>query len=373
MDSQFFHSVWSWLLAHTWALALALAAAAFVAAWLVDLIFTRVLKGLAMHTKTILDDQIIARLHRPIWASILAGAAMIALEVFMHEHPWKGTLVNLMLTILVVIWALALIQISRVIFRSLRERHRGDPTLGQLWPLLDNLILVLLIVAGGYWVFKIWQINVTPLLASAGIVTAAVALASKDTLANLLGGVSVFLDKPYRLGDYIISGGGERGQVVDIGIRSTRILTRDDVLISIPNSEMANTKIINESGQVPRFRVRVSVGVGFESDLDLVEEVLLQACEEISEILPSPKPRVRFREIGESTLNYQLLAWVHNPGDRGRIVHLLNTKIVKLCRQAGIDLAFPQRVISFRPGQESQVRVWLEREQEKRDRKDGGG
>ena len=121
--------------------------------------------------------------------------------------------------------------------------------------------------------------NVTPLLASAGIVTAAVALASKDTLANFFGGVSIFVDRPYRLRDYIILESGERGEVVNIGIRSTRILTRDDVLITVPNAVLANSKIINQSGQVPRYRIRAKVGVGYGSDVDKVEEVLLTACE----------------------------------------------------------------------------------------------
>jgi MscS family membrane protein len=74
-----------------------------------------------------------------------------------------------------------------------------------------------------------------------------VALAAKETLSNFFGGVSVFLDQPFRTGDYIILDSGERGEVVDIGLRSTRILTRDDVQITIPNAIIANTKVINES------------------------------------------------------------------------------------------------------------------------------
>ena len=155
------------------------------------------------------------------------------------------------------------------------------------------------------------------------------------------------MDHPYRLGDYIVLSSGERGEVVDIGIRSTRILTRDDVLITVPNSIMSTTTIINESGRVPRFRVRVSVGVGYDSDPDQVEQVLLAVCADLPEILPSPKPRVRFREFGDSSLNYQLLAWIHDPGDRGRVIHELNTRILKAFREAGIEIPFPQRVISY--------------------------
>jgi small-conductance mechanosensitive channel len=340
---------WGWLLTHPWVMGLVLAAAAVVAAFLVDLLCTRVFKTITSLTKSTMDDEILAHLHGPIKISVLLGAALVALAILLAEHPWKGHLINLAYTVLIVMWTIYLIKISRTIFTTLKKRYLREAAPRQLLPLLDNLIIMLLLVHGGYWLLKIWNINVTPLLASAGIATAALALASKDTLANLFGGVSVLVDHPYRLGDYIVLSSGERGEVVDIGIRSTRILTRDDVLITVPNSVMSTTTIINESGRVPRFRLRVTVGVGYDSDPDLVEEILLKACGEINEILPSPKARVRFREFGDSSLVYQLLAWIHDPGDRGRVIHELNTKILKMFREAGIEIPFPQRVISYHP------------------------
>ena len=155
------------------------------------------------------------------------------------------------------------------------------------------------------------------------------------------------MDRPYRLGDYIILSSGERGEVVDIGVRSTRILTRDDVLITVPNAAMANAMIINESGQVPRFRVRATVGVGYDSDLDQVEAELLACLTDIPEILRDPPPRVRFREFGDSALTFQLLAWIRHPADRGRVLHLINRNIHKRLRAAGIDIPYPQRVLTM--------------------------
>jgi len=338
---------WRWLAAHPWLLGVVLAAGAVLVALIVDILFTKGFKAVAAWSKTTLDDKILAHLHGPIRTSVLLLASLVALDLLLAEHPMKGRLINLIYSALIVMWTIYLIKVSRTVFNAIKERHRAQTSVRQLLPLLDNLVILLLLVHGGYWILKIWHINVTPLLASAGIVTAALALASKDTLANLFGGVSVMVDNPYRLGDYIVLSSGERGEVVDIGIRSTRILTRDDVLITVPNSIMSTTTIINESGRVPRFRVRISVGVGYDSDPDQVEEVLLKACEEVSEILTSPKPRVRFREFGDSSLNYQLLFWIHDPGDRGRLVHMINTKILKMFRQEGIEIPFPQRVLSY--------------------------
>jgi MscS family membrane protein len=170
-----------------------------------------------------------------------------------------------------------------------------------------------------------------------------VALAAKETLSNFFGGVTVLLDQPYRVGDYIILDSGERGEVAEIGLRSTRILTRDDVQISIPNSIITNTKVINESAPEPRFRVRIKVGVAYGTDVDQVEEVLLTVARDNALVVPEPEPRVRFRTFGDSSLDFELLCWAHRPHDKGRIIHQLNRATYKAFEQAGIVIPFPQR------------------------------
>ena len=190
---------------------------------------------------------------------------------------------------------------------------------------------------------SVWEINITPLLASAGIAGVAVALAAKETLSNFFGGVTVLLDQPYKVGDYIVLDSGERGEVVEVGLRSTRILTRDDVQISIPNSIITNTKVINESAPEPRFRVRIKVGVAYGTDVDQVEEVLLSVARDNPLVVTKPEARVRFRTFGDSSLDFELLCWAHRPHDKGRITHQLNRAIYKAFEQAGIVIPFPQR------------------------------
>jgi MscS family membrane protein len=200
------------------------------------------------------------------------------------------------------------------------------------------------VLVGAIFLFlSFWKINITPLLASAGIAGVAVALAAKETLSNFFGGVTVLLDQPYRVGDYIILDSGERGEVAEIGLRSTRIVTRDDVQVSIPNSVITNTKVINESAPVPRFRVRIKVGVAYGTDVDQVEEVLLSVAGDNPLVVTKPEPRVRFRIFGDSSLNFELLCWAHRPHDKGRIIHQLNRAIYKAFDQAGIVIPFPQR------------------------------
>lgn len=342
---DYFNEAWDWLNQHPYVLGAIMMVTAIILAKIADVVFTRIIRIVAHRTKTTLDDDIINQLHRPVqWSVILAGA-LFTLRMFIDDDHIADRASKAIYSLLIILWTIVGIRLSRTIFRALIRRKMGDTALISALPLLDNLVVVVLLAHGAFWLLDLWHINVTPLLASAGIVTAAVALASKDTLANFFGGVSIFMDRPYRLGDYVILDSGERGEVVNIGVRSTRILTRDDVLITVPNAVMSMSKIINESGQVPRYRVRADVGVSYDADPEQVEQVLMDSLEGLHEILPSPKPRVRFRKFGDSALEFQVLAWVHDPADRGRLLHEINKNIYKKLGEAGIEIPFPQRVL----------------------------
>jgi MscS family membrane protein len=150
-------------------------------------------------------------------------------------------------------------------------------------------------------------IPVNAVFASAGIAGFAVAMAAKDSLSNLFGGVTIFLDRPFRTGDYIVLDNNERGEVMQIGLRSTRIKTRDDIMITIPNSIITNTKIINQSSPEPMFRVRIKIGVAYGSDIKQVETILIGLVRSNPLAAQDPKPRVRFRTFGDSALEFELL------------------------------------------------------------------
>mgnify|MGYP002332389765 FL=1 len=195
-----------------------------------------------------------------------------------------------------------------------------------------------------YAVFLVWNIDLTAWIASAGILGLAISFAAKDTLANIVSGVFIMADAPYKLGDFIVLDSGERGVVRSIGIRSTRLLTRDDVEITVPNSIMGNTKVINEAGgRHEKFRIRVKVGVAYGSDIDKVHAVLLDVANGLTGICRNPAPRVRFRAFGDSSLDHELLCWVNKPVLRGKTLHQLNTAVYKRFTAENIQIPFPQR------------------------------
>lgn len=320
-----------------------------VLAWVMDLVMGRIFFRLAGKTRFQLDDAIVKAVQRPIWLSILLLGVIFGIRWMAPPEPFTTASESLLKSLIVIVWALTL---NRIILRIVddwvtywrRKGRQGSEIIG----LGGNIVRAVLLVGAIFLLLAIWQIDITPLLASAGIAGVAVALAAKETLSNFFGGVSVMLDQPYKVGDYIVLDSGERGEVVEIGLRSTRILTRDDVQISIPNAIITNTKVINESAPEPRFRVRIKVGVAYGSDVDQVEEILLNVARNNPHVSPQPEPRVRFRVFGDSSLDFELLCWAHRPHDKGRIIHELNREIYKVFGQKGVVIPFPQRDVHVR-------------------------
>jgi MscS family membrane protein len=214
--------------------------------------------------------------------------------------------------------------------------------------LLGRLISLGLVFALFYRVGGYFGLPVTAVFASAGIAGVAVALAARETLANFFGGVSIFMDRPFRAGDYIVLDSGERGEVRAVGMRSTRLLTRDDVMITIPNSVITNVKIVNQSAPQPQFRVRIKIGVAYGSDLDRVEAALMAAARGNDLVMTTPEPRVRLRSFGDSSIDYELLVWAMRPHDRGRVTHQLNREIYRRFTEESIEIPFPQRDVHMR-------------------------
>jgi small-conductance mechanosensitive channel len=317
--------------------------ASIVGAKLVDLLVTRGLSRITARTRFTFDDRLVEILHRPLFVSIVLFGAVQAVRYLQPPAQVELYTVNLLKSAAVLLWVVALYRSISIIFTGLAVRIVDVTGLGkELVPLLENIAKAVLLAGAAMVLLSVWEKDITPILASAGIAGFAVAFAAKDTIANFFGGVSIFMDKPFKIGDYIILDSGERGEVVEIGLRSTKIKTRDDVLISIPNSIIASSKIINESAPQPRFRVRVPISVAYGSDIDRVEELLKEIALKNEYVVEKPSPRVRFRRFGDSGLEFELLCWVIEPRYKGRAVHYLNSEIYRRFAEEGIEIPYPK-------------------------------
>jgi len=309
-----------------------------------DWIISRIIGRFARQSSNEFDEQIVDLVHRPIFMSfVLMGLSLGTRRIGLPDATTFIT-VGILKTIAVFVWYNTIMLLMSLIVKAFsKTRDRKIVQTGML-SLLHNVMKIVVVALTVYFLFLAWKINVTAWLASAGIVGLALSFAAKDTLSNLFAGVSIIMDAPYKAGDFINLDSGERGVVTDIGLRSTRILTRDDVEITVPNGIIGNGKIINEAGgPTPHHRIRIAVGVAYGSDIDDVIEVLSGVATDQQEVLTNPAPRVRFRSFGESSLNLELLAWIARPVDRGRVTHELNCAVYKALNEHDIQIPFPQR------------------------------
>lgn len=322
----------------------AIVLASFLVAKLSELFLVRALGRIANRTKNDLDERFLKILHRPIFTSVvLLGLGLAAERIELPETTEWVTLAVLK-SIAVIVWLVFAIQFSSLVLLFLsRNKDRFLLVQDRTLPLFDNLAKMFLVGAAVYFMFLSWNIDVTAWMASAGIIGLALSFAAKDTLANLFAGVFILADAPYKVGDYIVLDSGERGVVTQIGIRSTRLQTRDDIEVTIPNAVMGGSKILNESGgPSPKHRVRIQVSVAYGSDIDQVRDVLLAIAEGQQLFTAKPEPRVRFRRFGDSGLDFELLGWVDQPVDRGRTVDALNCEVYKRFAAEDIEIPYPK-------------------------------
>jgi len=323
--------------------ALGLIAIAYVLALLTRVIFVFVLEHLATRSKSEMDNIVLQNLRRPVFTTTFALGLVMAVQISALSFG-ASVLINVLTSAIVVSWMLAGLRLSSDVLSGLSANPKFNLVEPRTIPLFDLVIKLGILLFSSYGLLMIWGINPVGWLASAGIVGIAVGFAAKDTLANLFSGLFILADSPYQIGDYINLDSGERGMVTAIGMRSTRLLTRADVEITVPNAVIANAKITNESGgPYKKMRIRLPVGAAYGSDVDVVCDILQRTGEGHTETCGLPAPRVRMRGFGASSLDFELLAWIEQPADRGRISHELYIAIYKAFADQGIEIPFTKQ------------------------------
>jgi len=307
-----------------------------------DLVFTGILKRITSKTETDLDDQIINLLHRPIFYSILFIGFSMAVKTANLPEYIDFALVGIFKTATILIWLFLISKVFIISMEWTSGRTTNKLLQTKTLPLFNNLGKIAIGLFGAYFIFLSWDININGILASAGVLGVVLGLAAKDTVANFFAGIFLMADSPFKEGDYIQLDTGERGYVKSMGLRSTRFMTRDDIEITIPNSVIAASKIVNESGGPEDIeRVRITLLVAYGSDIDAVKDLLKNIAIENNNVQNQPEPRVRFREFAESGIRLQLLFWIYKPEIRGRTVDAVNTEIYKQFSANQINIPYP--------------------------------
>lgn len=208
----------------------------------------------------------------------------------------------------------------------------------------------LLLLLGLLIILQTAGIDLTTLNVLAGAVGIGVGFGLQNVVSNFISGLIIMFERPIKIGDRIVVDQVE-GDVVDIGARSTKVLTNDNITIIVPNSKFITESVVNWQYNDASVRFRIPVGVAYGTDVRKVEQLLLEVAKAEKDVLDDPPPAVRFLEFGDSSLNFELRAWTTEAVNRkGRLTSALNFAIYDKFREHGIEIPFPQRDLHVRGG-----------------------
>jgi len=321
--------------------------ASIIVARIAEAVLVRIIGAIATRTSTPLDDVALGVLRRPIFLSLVLVGLAWAITELPQLDDLRRYLFPLLGTLGVLVWMSAAFGVAHAVLEAVSKRSIATSIVQpRTLPVLEMLLKIAIVGAAIYFMFLAWDVDLTAWIASAGIIGIAVGFAAKDTLANLFSGIFIVADAPYKVGDFIVLEGGLRGQVTRIGLRSTRVLTQDDVEITVPNAVIASSKIVNESGGPSLAqRISVAVDIAYGSDIDRVRSLLSRAAEGIAHVAPKPAPRVHFAQLGGAGLRFELMVWLVDPAERGGVLDALHTAIYKAFQGAGIEMPWSKHDI----------------------------
>lgn len=223
---------------------------------------------------------------------------------------------------------------------------------------IDNIVFDLLNRFSGAIIYAVavvlaldvMGINVMPFVAGAGVLGVAIGFAAKDTLSNLIAGILLIIDRPFEMGDRIEvwsapAGSASWGDVIDIGLRATKIKTTDNIIIVIPNNEIMKRDIVNYTLISTSIRVRINIGVAYDTDIEKAKHCVLKVAAGVEWIQDQPPPKVVVRNFGESSVDLQLRVWIRDARQRMNTISTITDRIKSVFDAEGIEIPYPKRDI----------------------------
>jgi small-conductance mechanosensitive channel len=306
------------------------------------------LKKKADQTETKLDDLIVHSLGSPLiilaFFIPLYFAILHAITVY-PQYQWITDSKILVAGYIVVgTWIIAsfIDGLLRTYGTALAEQTETDLD-DRIIEILQKIAKYLIWFTGLLYVLTIFNINITPLIAGAGIFGIAIALAAQDLFSNFFGGAVIITDQPFKIGDRVLIN-DILGDVTHIGPRSTRIITLDNDIVTIPNNKITTSVVRNFSLPSPQARIQVPVTVAYGTEIGKVKKVLLGIAEEAIRnhpevITPEPEPAVYLVKMDKSAMTFELTVYASEFRHNSVIRDYLNTLIIETFRKEGIIIS----------------------------------
>jgi small-conductance mechanosensitive channel len=319
-----------------------------VGTWLIR----RVLRRIVRRTPTEFDDRLLATVGGEIrWLVVLLTLHFATARLTFVSTELKAFLSD-------AYFVMGLLLIVRIVFRLIdladawaRERSRATDREDELEPLLvllTRLGRVVVAVLGVSILLSYFGVNVTAFATALGLGGLAISLAAKDTVADAIAGFIILVDRPFRIGDRIeIQEVDTWGDVVDIGLRTTRIRTRDNRLVIVPNSVIGANQVINYSYPDPRYRIETHVGIAYGTNIETARQIIVDTVRQVEGVLPDRPVDALYIEMGDSAMVFRVRWWIESYRDTRRMFDKVHTALQHALDGAGIDCPFPTQTLNL--------------------------
>ena len=308
-------------------------------------LLVRLLKNVARRTSTPFDDAFLDSIGDEIkWLVMLLFSRLAILRLDFLGDGLRAAFVDVFFVLgllISTIIAFKLIKFGAQWYKDNWEHQEDRDRLDPIITILQRLGYVLVIIVGASIALSHFGINVTAVSAALLFVAIVISLGAKDIISDAISGFLILLDQPFRVGDTIqIEELNKRGTVVDIGTRTTRILTRDNRLVIIPNAKIGTSQVVNDTYPDPRVRAETHVGVAYGSDYHQVRRVIQDAVRGVEGVLPDQPVDVLFVKFGRSDRIMRVRWWMDTIDHIYPMLDRVNAAVESALEEAGIEMPF---------------------------------
>ncbi|MGH7993355.1 MAG: mechanosensitive ion channel family protein [Limisphaerales bacterium] len=261
------------------------------------------------------------------------------------SHLTLNSIAKLLLVMLLVLVAERYLR--RILRKRILARTHMEPDLQYA---VSRFVGYCFIAVGFFFAFRVIHLDLSSLAVIVGGLGIGIGFGLQNIVSNFVSGLIILAERPIALG-HRVEVGGVAGQVTKISLRSTVVVTNDNITIIVPNSNFITNPVTNWSYGDPKVRLRLPVGVAYGSDVEKLRRLLLEIAAENPAVLKDPAPMARFLEFGDSSLNFELAVWTLDMAHRPtRFRSDLYFAIERKLRENQIEIPFPQRDLHLRSG-----------------------
>ena len=313
-------------------------------------VLKRVRKRVQKYEFVRIHDEIFDLVQKAVWYALVFVCGIYLVDLFEVPILKKLFYAALIILVAVPVKDFTLLLLTYLAHNFVRKTESKIDDI--VFDLLNKFSGIIIFAVAILLSLDVLGINVVPFVAGAGVVGIAIGFAAKDTLSNLIAGILLIMDRPFEVGDRIEVWSAPRnsatwGDVINIGLRATKIRTTDNIVIIIPNNEIMMRDIVNYTTISTEIRVRIAIGVSYDTDITKAKSVIVEVAKKAEWVSEEPPPKVVVKNFGDSSVDLELRVWIKDARKRMDTISFMTDNVKKAFDKEGIEIPYPKRDINI--------------------------